>query len=96
MKSTNEIIKLLEKQKPYLRKKYKIKALSIFGSYLRNEAGKDSDIDILVEFDQSPGLEFVDLAEELEEMLGVKVDLVSKNGIKPKYYNKIEQDIVHV
>lgn len=96
MKSTNEIIKLLEKQKSYLRKKYKIKALSIFGSYLRNEAGKDSDIDILVEFDQSPGLEFVDLAEELEEMLGVKVDLVSKNGIKPKYYNKIEQDIVHV
>lgn len=96
MKKTDEIIRLLEEQKSYLKEKYKIKSISIFGSYSRDEAETKSDLDILVDFEKAPGLEFVDLAEELENILGVKVDLVSKKGVKPKYLKQIEQDLVHV
>lgn len=79
-----------------MKKEYGVRSLDIFGSYSRNEATPQSDIDVMVEFERPIGLEFVDLAEELEEILGVKVDLVSKNGIKKRYYEEIKEDLVHV
>lgn len=90
------MVGLLEEKKSYLKEKYSVKSISIFGSYSRNEETPQSDIDILVEFENPVGLEFVDLAEELEDILGIKVDLVSKKGIKEKYLKEIEQDLVHV
>lgn len=96
MKSTHEMVGLLEEKKSYLKEKYSVKSISIFGSYSRNEETPQSDIDILVEFENPVGLEFVDLAEELEDILGIKVDLVSKKGIKEKYLKEIEQDLVQV
>ena len=96
MKSVGELKKLLQTKKPYLKEKYKVTAISIFGSYSRDEATSDSDLDILVDFEEPIGLEFVDLADELEEFLGVKVDLVSKNGVKDRYFKEIERDLVHV
>jgi predicted nucleotidyltransferase len=57
---------------------------------------ENSDIDILVEFTKPVGIEFIDLADELEKMLKSKVDLVSKNGIKPKYYEAIKKDLIYV
>lgn len=96
MKSIKTLKSLLKKQKPYLKEKYKVKSIAIFGSYSRSEESESSDVDILVDFRDSPGLEFVDLAEELEKILEIKVDLVSKNGAKPKYLNQIEQDLMHV
>jgi predicted nucleotidyltransferase len=70
--------------------------MGIFGSFARNEQSDTSDIDILVEFDKPIGLKFVDLANELEMILNNKVDLVSKNGVKPKLMKYILQDIQHV
>jgi hypothetical protein len=70
--------------------------LGIFGSYSRGDFKKNSDIDIIVEFEKSPGFEFIDLADELEVILNKKVDLVSKKAIKPKYLNYIYSEIKYV
>jgi hypothetical protein len=70
--------------------------LALFGSYSRNDYNNQSDVDILVEFDKTPGFEFIDLADELESLLKTKVDLVSRNGIKPKYFQFIEKDLIYV
>jgi hypothetical protein len=96
MKSISEIKLLLQSDKQYLIKKYNLKSLALFGSFARNEATENSDIDILVEFDRPIGLDFVLLADELEEILGVKVDLVTPDAIKPKMFEYIKRDLLYV
>jgi len=77
-----EIIEIQEKITPIL-KKYGIKKASVFGSVARGEDRLDSDVDVLVELgDQSMGLfEYSRFIDELEESLGRKVDVVTKNSI---------------
>ena len=91
------ILAILKKVKPSLAQKYGVKDLAIFGSYSRNEAipGK-SDIDVMVDFSKPIGLAFVDLADELEQLLQAKVDLVSRGAIKPRYFTVIEPDLIYV
>jgi predicted nucleotidyltransferase len=86
----------LQKVKPYLTEKYHVASLGLFGSVVRDDFSADSDIDIVVDFTQPIGIEFIDLANELEKILQRRVDLVSKRGIKPKYFLAIEPDIVYV
>jgi predicted nucleotidyltransferase len=97
MANRQTILATLKQVKPSLEKKYGVKDLALFGSYSRNEAvpGK-SDVDVMVDFLQPIGLEFIDLADELELLLQLKVDLVSRGGIKPKYFNVIEPDLIYV
>ena len=83
-------------QKKSLFQKYPIKELAIFGSYAREEQNPKSDLDILVEFHSSVGSEFIELGDELEELLDIKVDLVSKKGIKPRYLEVIKKELVFV
>lgn len=90
------VLKELKKYKKSLFQKYGIKELAIFGSVSRGDFNEESDVDILVDFSKNIGIEFIDLADELEEILHKKVDLVSKNGIKDKYYQSIKQDLVYV
>lgn len=94
MKSYNEIKDKLEIHKKVLFEKYPIKDLAIFGSYARNEQKEASDLDLMVEFHSSIGSEFIELADELEEILGIKVDLVSKKGIKERYFERIKEDLI--
>jgi len=75
---------VLAKHKEELRKLFGVKEIRIFGSYTREEQTELSDVDILVEFEGEIGWEIVDLKDYLEKLLGVKVDLVSKNGIVRK------------
>jgi predicted nucleotidyltransferase len=96
MKTLQEIKSTLGRHKQQLFSDYPIKSLAIFGSYARREQNDESDLDIVVEFNEKIGLRFIDLAEELENLIGFKVDLVSKNGIKKKYYKKIESDLTYV
>ena len=96
MTSLTRIRNILQLQKTHLQRKYKIKALGVFGSYSRGEQNEKSDIDILVEFDEPIGIEFVDLATELENILGEKVELVSRSGIKTRYLRYVEEDVVYV
>jgi hypothetical protein len=96
MKSLNDIKRLLENKKSYFFKEYPIESLAIFGSYARNAQTENSDLDILVEFNKEIGIRFIDLADEIEELVGFKVDLVSKNGIKDNYYQSINADLIYV
>lgn len=96
MKSLEDIKGLLESRKGYFFKEYPIESLAIFGSYARNDQTEDSDLDVLVTFNGKIGIRFIDLADEIEELIGFKVDLVSKNGIKDRYYELINPDLIYV
>ena len=96
MKSLDIILSLIIKNKPHLQKKYPIKTIGVFGSMARGDFNENSDVDILVEFDKPIGIEFIDLANELESILQQKVDLISKSGVKPKYLKIIEKDLHYV
>jgi len=96
MKSMNEMMKLLEEAKPDLARRFGVQRLAVFGSYARGDQREDSDVDILVEVDPSIGLRFVDLADEIEAMLGVPVELVSRRAIKPRNWEVIERQLIDV
>lgn len=96
MKTLQEIEMTLGKHKQKLFLEYPIKSLAIFGSYARKEQKEESDLDILVEFNGKIGMRFIDLAEEFEKLVGLKVDLVSRKGVKGKYYQKIKSDLTYV
>ena len=94
--SKAEIFRRLEQNKSILFASYPIKRLGLFGSAVRDDFNEGSDIDILVDFDRPVGIEFIDLADTLEKILHQKIDLVSRNGIKPKYFKEIEKDLIYV
>ena len=97
MSQLESIKTLLVKLKPELIEKYSISSIGLFGSIVREDfSPSKSDIDIIVDFSKPIGIQFIDLADYLEEKINLKVDLVSKNGIKPRYYQAIESDIVYV
>jgi len=96
MGNLNLIKETLVNHKQRLTEKYGLSLLAIFGSYARNEQTEESDVDIMVEFKKPIGLEFIDLAEELEAILNLKVDLVSKKGIKGNYLKAIEKELEYV
>jgi predicted nucleotidyltransferase len=97
MADRQTILATLKKAKPALEKKYGVKDLAIFGSYSRDTAiPGTSDVDVMVDFSQPIGITFIDLADELEQLLQQKVDLVSCKAIKPKYFNIIEPDLIYV
>ncbi|EHR79124.1 hypothetical protein OCC_01304 [Thermococcus litoralis DSM 5473] len=92
MKTLEEIEKILREHKEELRRKFKVKEIGIFGSYVRGEQSEVSDVDILVDFYEPLGWEIVDLKDYLESLLGVKADLVTKNGVmrKPELWKYIK------
>ncbi len=96
MKSLPEIIASLQQKKANLIEKYPISSIAVFGSYAREEQTQESDVDILVEFSDSIGFKFIDLADELEDILKMNVDLVSKSGVKQKYFAQIQNDLIYV
>lgn len=97
MKKFEVIRGILTQHKQELRKRFKVKEIGIFGSCVRNEQKKKSDVDILVEFAEPVGLfEFMDLEEYLEKLLGTKVDLVSKKALKPRIGKYILEEVVYI
>ncbi|RLD95950.1 MAG: nucleotidyltransferase [Bacteroidetes bacterium] len=96
MRSIHEIRTTLSNHRNHLFQAYPIKSIAIFGSYSREENTADSDLDILVEFNDKIGIRFIDLADEIEEIVGLKVDLVSRNGIKERYLKAIDPDLIYV
>ncbi len=96
MKSLNDILKTLSSNKDHLVSEYGLSSIAVFGSYSTGKQTRKSDIDILVEFKKPVGVEFIDLANELEQMLEKPVDLVSRKGIKPGYLEKIRSELIYV
>jgi len=95
MKRLEEIKTILQQHKEELRAKYKVREIGVFGSYVRGQQKKQSDIDILVEFEVVPGLlKFIELEDYLSELLGIKVDLVRKSSIREELRDTILQEVV--
>jgi uncharacterized protein len=94
LKDADYFIKILRQHLPELREKYSVNYLGIFGSYIRGKQTKDSDLDILVQFDKKPGLlKYIELENYLSDILGGKVDLVMKSALKPKIGKRILNDV---
>ncbi len=96
MKDLDKIKEIIKSHRKEIEKKYKVKSIAIFGSYSRNEQNKESDIDVLVEFYEPVGFEFFQLARFLEEILDLKVDLVTPDGIKPNRKKYIMEKLIYV
>jgi uncharacterized protein len=96
MKDLASIKSVLSTLKPELEKAFHVKSIGIFGSAVRADFTKESDIDLIVDFDQPIGISFIDLADFLEQKMQTKIDLVSRKGIKPQYYAAIEKEIIYV
>jgi hypothetical protein len=85
----------IRRHKRALRRDYGVRTLGLFGSYVRNQQGPKSDIDILVEFEMPIGLlRFNKLERRLGEILGGKVDLVMKSALKPHIGRRILEEVV--
>lgn len=91
-----EVLTTLRRHKPELQKKYPLSNIELFGSYARNEQTPESDVDIMVEFNEPVGIEFVDLLIDLETILGRPVDLITKKSLRPKLKPYIEPDLIAV
>jgi len=98
-KTLKEIKTILENLKPELVKKYKIKEIGVFGSWVRGEQKKNSDIDILVEFEENAGIslfDFIEIEDYLRKKVGIKVDLVEKKALKPYIGKNILREVIYL
>lgn len=90
MKTLEELRQILSPQKKSLCDTYGISNLRIFGSYARGEQTESSDVDILVDYETAPSLlKLIDLRDYLSELLEMKVDIVTKNGLKPRIRERV-------
>lgn len=97
-KTLAEIIGILKEHEKDLKRRYKVKEIGVFGSYLRSEAKQDSDLDILIEFEQDADIgliKFVELENYLSELFGLKVDLVERSVLKPRIGKHILKEVVY-
>lgn len=88
---------MLQAQKLELSKKYPISEMGLFGSYARGDFSEQSDIDILIDFnDRIDGFDYIKIAHHLEDTFGQRIDLVSRKGIKASYLPYVENNLIHV
>lgn len=87
----------LRQHLPALAARYRVRSLGVFGSYARHEERDDSDLDLLVTFDDPPGLlKFMEMENYLSDLLGVKVDLVMRDALKPRIGERILEEVIAV
>lgn len=102
--SREDVLRTLEREAPYLRERFGVVRLALYGSFARGASGTDSDVDLLVELSRPLGLQFVALAEYLEMALGRKVDLATfdafhRAGQKPyrkALIDNVQEDLTDV
>ncbi|MDI9576841.1 MAG: nucleotidyltransferase family protein [Candidatus Bathyarchaeota archaeon] len=98
MKTLNKMKAQLEMLKPLLKEKFEVETIGVFGSYSRGEQTKKSDVDVLVVFSEDAHVgffKFLELEEFLSQKIGVKVDLVTKDALKPMLKERILKEIVY-
>lgn len=96
MRTNTDIENKLKELKPILRETYFVEKIGYFGSFSRNEQNEKSDLDILVSFKKPLGWSFFDLRDLLENKLGLKIDLVTENAIKPRFKKNILKDVKYI
>jgi len=89
------ILDFLKAHKEEFKQKYQVESIGLFGSYARDEAKENSDIDILVEMPSKFDL-YYDFKEYLEDMFKKNVDLGMKKSIRPFIRNSIQEDLIYV
>ena len=82
MPSRGDIVEILKRNRPYLVAEYGVKRVGLFGSYAHGQPTEASDVDVIVEFERPIGFKFVEFAEYLERLLGMKVDVLTPAGIR--------------
>ena len=95
MRTRDDMLRMLRQQHAYLAAEYGVSRMGVFGSYARDNAHENSDVDLVVEFDRPIGFRFFDLARYLEELLGRKVDLLTPAGIQNIRRPRVSQEILH-
>ncbi len=83
VQNLDEVLARLRAALPELQRRYPIARLGVFGSFARGEQRPDSDVDVLVESDQPLGAEFLDLADEVERMVGKQISIVTATSLPP-------------
>ena len=96
-RSLEKILEVLRQQIPMLAERYNVETLEVFGSYVRSEQKKDSDLDVLVTFKEDPSLlTYIAIENYLSDLVGIKVDLVMKDSLKPKIGQQILREAIPV
>jgi len=97
MKTFKEIEKILSQNRKELEQKFGVKEMAVFGSYVRNEQNKESDLDVLIDFKEPIGfLKFIELENYLSDLLEVKVELVTREALKPRIGKHILKELVKI
>lgn len=91
-----KIIALLKKEHPFLRQKYHLCRVGLFGSYARDTSTEESDIDLIVDFEKPIGLDFIELGDYLEKLFDKKVDLITNEGFKNSVLKNGVDEIIYV
>lgn len=93
----DQVLTLLREHAEELRARFGVCSIALFGSHARDEAGPDSDVDLLVDFDRIPSwAEFNELVDLLEVLLGTRVDLVSPSKLKSRMRPYVEAELIRV
>jgi uncharacterized protein len=91
---TKDDIKKVLLENTDMLKKYKVNKLGIFGSYVKGKARKKSDVDLLVDFEETIDLfDFIHLADDIQAILKTKVDLATPDAIKPYIRSKVMSEV---
>lgn len=85
---------VLKKHKNEISSRYSVKRIGIFGSYAKGEQNKKSDVDVLVEFEEPTFDNFMELSFYLEDLFGMKVDLLTPNSLSPYMRTSVEKEVV--
>jgi len=96
MTTFDQLAEILSSHREEVVNRFRVKEMAVFGSYSRGDQRPNSDVDILVDFSAPVGIEFIDLGDYLEKILSLRVDLVSRNGIKAGYFDEIRADLKYV
>lgn len=99
MREIDQIIEKLKQEKSHLQQEFNITEIGIFGSYTRDEQTENSDIDILIDYDKTKSfslLELVGLEDYLGNLFGKKIDIITKNALKPRIGRQILNEVIYL
>lgn len=91
--SQQDILTLLRSHFPQLAADFSVSRIGVFGSFAKGDFAETSDVDLVIEFDQPIGLRFVEMVEQLEQLLGRKVDVLTPAGVDGIRVKRVARDI---
>ena len=93
MKTRKHVLEILNREKFFLKERFHVKRMAIFGSFAKGIPTKNSDIDIFVEFDKPVGFQFIEMSDYLDKKLGLKTDILTPGGVKSIRRKSVSRNI---